>query len=308
MGKKPERGEGMKWGKLTGISSGKAKARSRRVRHVLAAKMSARGKRQAMGQRVGIMLLLVGSVISLLVIGMITSAGMDKLFEKLLYQNSDFTLRRFQIEPANKIGKGELVAASGVRIGQNLLQVSLDEVRDSIQKLPTVASVRVERRLPDTLYFYIEERRPVALLCPTPTTGTQLAQPMYYIDSRGYVLKPKPGEKLISLPTIRGVSSDEVVEGEQTANPDLRAALVFLREAPLAPVRDGLDCSGLVLEGPGRFLVSTPRGGKIRFRTSCLLEQFDRLGVIFDYAESKGRIVNTVDLTPERNVPVTFLN
>ena len=298
----------MKWGKLTGIGGGKPKARSRRARHVLAAKMSARGNRQVMGQRVGIMLLLVGSIISLLVIGMITSAGMDKLFEKLLYQNSDFTLRRFQIEPANKIGKGELVAASGVRIGQNLLQLSLDDVRDSLQKLPTVASVRVERRLPDTLYLYIEERRPVALLCPTPTTGTQLAQPMYYIDSRGFVLKPKPGEKLISLPTIRGVSSDEVVEGEQTANPDLRAALVFLREAPLAPVRDGLDCSGLVLEGPGRFLVSTPRGGKIRFRTSCLLEQFDRLGVIFDYAESKGRIVNTVDLTPERNVPVTFVN
>lgn len=298
----------MKWGKLTGIGGSKPRARSRRARHVLAAKMSARGNRRAMGQRVGIMLLLVGSIISLLVIGMITSAGMDKLLEKLLYQNSDFTLRRFQIEPANKIGKGELVAASGVRIGQNLLQLSLDEVQDSIQKLPTVASVRVERRLPDTLYLFIEERRPVALLCPTPTTGTQLAQPMYYIDSRGFVLKPKPGEKLISLPTIRGVSSDEVVEGEQTANPDLRAALVFLREAPLAPVRYGLDCSGLILEGPGRFLVSTPRGGKIRFRTSCLLEQFDRLGVIFDYAESKGRIVNTVDLTPERNVPVTFVN
>jgi hypothetical protein len=30
--------------------------------------------------------------------------------------------------------------------------------------------------------------------------------------------------------------------------------------------------------------------------------------VIFEYAESKGRIVNTVDLTPERNVPVTFIN
>jgi len=298
----------MKWAKLTGIGKGKPRARNRRARHVLASKMSARGSRQVMGQRVGVMLLLVGTILSLLVIGMITSAGMDKLFEKLLYQNSDFTLRRFQIEPANKIGKGELVAASGVRIGQNLLQLSLDEVRESLQKLPTVASVRVERRLPDTLYLFIEERRPVALLCPTPTTGTQLAQPMYYIDSRGFVLKPKPGEKLISLPTIRGVSSDEVVEGEQTANPDLRAALVFLREAPLAPVRDGLDCSGLILEGPGRFLVSTPRGGKIRFRTSYLLEQFDRLGVIFDYAESKGRIVNTVDLTPERNVPVTFVN
>jgi hypothetical protein len=159
LGKNTERGEEMKWGKLTGMGGGKPRGRSRRARHVLAAKMSARGSRQMMGQRVGVMLLLVGSILSLLVIGMITSAGMDKLLEKLLYQNSDFTLRRFHIEPANKIGKGELVAASGVRIGQNLLQLSLDEVRDSLEKLPTVASVRVERRLPDTLYLYIEERK-----------------------------------------------------------------------------------------------------------------------------------------------------
>ena len=33
-----------------------------------------------------------------------------------------------------------------------------------------------------------------------------------------------------------------------------------------------------------------------------------RLNVIFEYAETKGRIVQTVDLTPERNVPVTFLS
>jgi hypothetical protein len=63
-----------------------------------------------------------------------------------------------------------------------------------------------------------------------------------------------------------------------------------------------------LLEGPGRFVVSTPKGGKIRFRTSYLSEQFERLNVIFEYAENKGRTVQTVDLTPERNVPVTFLN
>jgi len=32
------------------------------------------------------------------------------------------------------------------------------------------------------------------------------------------------------------------------------------------------------------------------------------LNVIFEYAENKGRVVQTVDLTPDRNVPVTFLN
>ena len=73
----------MKWGKLAGISAKKSRARNGRARPVLAAKMSARGSRQVMGQRVGIMLLLVGTILSLLVIGMITSAGMDKLLENL---------------------------------------------------------------------------------------------------------------------------------------------------------------------------------------------------------------------------------
>ena len=118
---------------------------------------------------------------------------MDAILGALLYRNQDFTLRRFVIEPTIKIGKGELVGASGVKIGQNLLQMSLDEIRCSIEKIPHVASVRVERHLPDTLFLLVEERRPVALLAPTPSAGMQLAQSMYYIDSRGFVLKPKPG-------------------------------------------------------------------------------------------------------------------
>jgi cell division septal protein FtsQ len=295
----------MKWHLENIFGTKKRKTRHRRARHVLAARMSAKGQAQALSRRVGGILLIAGS---LALVAMVTSVGMDVILGTLLYQNADFTLRRFQIEPKNKIGKGELVSASGVKIGQNLLRLSLSEVQESLERLPNVASVRVERHLPDTLFIFVEERRPVALLCPTASVGMQLAQPMYYIDSRGFVLKPRPGEKLMSLPTIRGISSDEVVEGEQTASADLRAVLVFLREAPLAPIRDGLDCSSLLLEGPGRFQVATPRGGKIRFRSSYLREQFERLNVIFEYAESKGRIVNTVDLTPERNVPVTFIN
>jgi len=99
-----------------------------------------------------------------------------------------------------------------------------------------------------------------------------------------------------------------VVEGERTNSPELRSILGFLQVVPLAQVRDGLDFSAIRIEGPGRFVISTPRGGKIRFRSGHLDEQFERLNVIFTYAENSGRFVNTVDLTPERNVPVTFLN
>ena len=279
--------------------------RSRRPRHVLHAKMNGKAQAKEFSRRAGLCILVAAS---LSMVALVTSVGMDVILGTLLYRNADFTLRRFQIEQQGRIGKGELVNASGVKIGQNLLHLSLDDVAANLQRLPNVAAVRIERRLPDTLYVFVEERRPVALICPTPTAGTTLAQPTFYIDARGFVLKPKPGEKLMSLPIIRGISSDEVVEGERTNNPELRAALNFLQAIPLAQVRDGLDFSSIRIEGPGRFLIATARGGKVRFRTGHLEEQFDRLNVIFTYAENQGRFVHTVDLTPERNVPVTFIN
>ena len=279
--------------------------RSRRPRHVLHAKMNGKAQAREFSRRIGLGILVAAS---LSMVALVTSIGMDVILGTLLYRNADFTLRRFQIEQQGRIGKGELVNAAGVKIGQNLLHLSLDDVAANLQRLPNVAAVRIERRLPDTLYVFVEERRPVALICPTPAAGTTLAQPTFYIDARGYVLKPKPGEKLMSLPIVRGISSDEVVEGERTNNPELRAALNFLQAVPLAQVRDGLDFSSIRIEGPGRFVIATPRGGKIRFRTGQLEEQFDRLNVIFTYAENHGRFVHTVDLTPERNVPVTFIN
>ncbi|NBU68395.1 MAG: FtsQ-type POTRA domain-containing protein [Verrucomicrobia bacterium] len=279
--------------------------RSRRARHVLHTKMNGRAQAREFSRRVGICILVAAS---LAMAALVTSIGMDAILGRLLYQNPDFMLRRFEIEQQGRIGKGELVQASGVKIGQNLLGLSLQEVAANLHRLPNVASVRIERRLPDTLYIFVEERRPVALVCPTPTAGTTLAQATYYIDARGHLIKPKPGEKLMSLPIIRGIPSEEVVEGEKTNNPELYAVLAFLQEASLAQIRDQLDVSAVRIEGPGRFLVSTPRGGSIRFRTGHLGEQFERLGVIFTYAENQGRLVRTVDLTPERNVPVTFLN
>ena len=46
--------------------------------------------------------------------------------------------------------------------------------------------------------------------------------------------------------------------------------------------------------------------GFIRFRLDCLDQQINRLRVIFDYAKANGKFVRTVDLSPMRNVPVTF--
>jgi cell division protein FtsQ len=59
--------------------------------------------------------------------------------------------------------KGDLINALGVRRGEAILAVDLDEVRDRLLALPWVREASVERQLPDTLVVRIAERRPLAI-------------------------------------------------------------------------------------------------------------------------------------------------
>lgn len=56
-----------------------------------------------------------------------------------------------------------LLAALEVERGMPILALDLAALRDRVVALPWVKAARVERRLPDTLYVALEERRPIGL-------------------------------------------------------------------------------------------------------------------------------------------------
>lgn len=66
--------------------------------------------------------------------------------------------------------------------GGNLVLLSLADVAERLQKNPWVASVEIEKELPDRLRVEVEERRPVALL----RSGSKLA----YADQGGEPIAP----------------------------------------------------------------------------------------------------------------------
>lgn len=248
----------------------------------------------------------LAAVVALSITGYVTHLLVGELVQRALYDNPDFAIETIEINNTGSLNRTEIQAWAGVSKGQNLMQVNLLSVQKRLQRIPYIAGVQVERSLPSTLRITINERLPVARLMPYSPKGNLLAQYNYYIDSGGYVMRPKEGERLKPLPVITGVSIDEVRVGEFMEKEEVLSALNLLRAASYYGLKSQLDLRQLEIQPRGILVVRTRDRGLIRFRTDHLDQQIKRLQAIFNHSQRNHKYIRTVDLTPKRNVPVTY--
>ncbi|MEM6886116.1 MAG: FtsQ-type POTRA domain-containing protein [Verrucomicrobiota bacterium] len=281
-------------------SSSSRRKRNQKVLHV-AVKQKRQSKKNEKMLWIG-----VGGVLALAVTGYFTHLIVGELVQRALYDNPDFAIEKIEINNTGSLNRTEVLAWAGVEKGQNLIRVNLPDVQKRLQQIPYIAGVHVERSLPSTLRITINERLPVARLMPYSPKGNLLAQYNYYIDSGGYVIRPKEGERLKPLPVITGISIDEVRVGEFMENEEVLSALNLLRAASYYGLKSKLDLRQIEIQPRRMLVVRTRDRGLIRFRTDHLDQQIKRLQTIFNHSQRNHKYIRTVDLTPKRNVPVTY--
>jgi cell division protein FtsQ len=74
-----------------------------------------------------------------------------------------FKLSDVTVEGRDYVEKTAILAALDVKPGDSLLGIDLQASRQKLEAIDWVASATVERRLPDTLYVTLKERRAVAI-------------------------------------------------------------------------------------------------------------------------------------------------
>lgn len=89
-----------------------------------------------------------------------------------------------------------IMAALGAERGTPILAVSPQRAREELEKLPWVRSAAIERRLPQTLYVRLVERRPLAVW--------QHEGKHELIDQRGEVIPVRDLSRFSRLPTVVG--------------------------------------------------------------------------------------------------------
>lgn len=111
--------------------------------------------------------------------------GVESLLGKL-----GFSLRQIVVDGRIRTPSTDLMVALDLKKGQSIYEIDLMRILKRIERLPWVHGVRLERRLPDTLFVKLVEKHPVAFW--------QKNKKHYLVDTHGtiigeYPLKDFPG-------------------------------------------------------------------------------------------------------------------
>jgi len=211
----------------------------------------------------------------------------------------------FIVEGASLYTAEDVVEASGISVGDNLLFVNAQNASQSIRDtLPFVNVVRITRKLPDTIHIEITESIAAAYVF--------FAGEYYITDSSGRVLERISGRedsssivKIENLIEVRGVEIEETAVGRNLRPVfGTETKLQYMQDVLIALEREGLlddvsylDVSNIVnvhFGFLGKFRVVLPgsanlRPSNLRHTASVLTEHVEKIEA--SHPNTPGRII-----------------
>ncbi|HEX2052205.1 MAG TPA: FtsQ-type POTRA domain-containing protein [Actinomycetota bacterium] len=141
---------------------------------------------------------------------------------RALLESPALRLKHFDVEgnTESRVSTRQVVRASGVEVGDQLVAISTEQVAARLQKLPWVQEARVERILPSTLRISISERMPDLVV--------ETGQGRFLVDRDGLVLQ----EGSAPLIVLRDLPLNAVVPGVRIGTPEFTSAARILHSLP----------------------------------------------------------------------------
>ena len=113
-----------------------------------------------------------------------------------------FLINNIDISGNNNVTDEEILAASGVALGQNNISVAIEEVEAALEQNPWLERVSVKRVLPDTLEIVVQERVPKFWILENGV--------MCYADQYGQPIVPVGNVAVQSLPVLKIEKGGEI--------------------------------------------------------------------------------------------------
>lgn len=247
----------------------------------------------------------LGIVMSLILLGGLTHWGVQKAIQHLIIDNPRYTLNEIEVNVQGSLQRRDILRAAKLEKGIRLMNIDLFQVQKDIQKMPYVAEARVDRYLPDKIKITVRERIPMARWT-YPGSPTHLRE-IFTIDRDGVLIRSRSNE-LQSLPEIIGFKMQDPEPGVRIECNEVLSAIQLLKTMETTPLRGLVSVRSIDVSVPYTLRVLSGEGMVAKMRTTILDQQLSRLMDIIEFSRQKENYIATVDLTLDKNVPVTFLN
>jgi len=200
-----------------------------------------------------------------------------------------FNLREVEVIGNRRLSRTEVVEASGMESGTNILTVDLGSIADRLRRHPWIRSTAVYRRFPGRIILEIEERTPRAILA---------ANKLYYVDEQAeFFTRLLPGDS-VHLPLFTGVKEEDLRASGSEIKEMLRSGLRLIdymdrRSCGL----DIVDVSHIRIQVEEGLRFYTRSGQVVILGKSDLEQKMERYGRLKKFLTQRGewhnaRVIN----------------
>jgi hypothetical protein len=246
-------------------------------------------------------------IAALLVIGY----GVREAIEYTFHQNPDFRLQSIQLNTNYVIDESGLVEQLAIDLNANIFDFDTNEMEKKLLRTPAIEQVKIERELPGSLVFEITTRRPQAwIACPEERIMTSRKANQLLVDDNGFIY-PCPEQQLeraMNLPVIR-VKADKkhpILEGSILKHPEYRRCVQLLDSFRTIFPDDVRIIETIYQTKPWSINLSTRSGTTATFGLDDHSRQLDFFSQALHHARKKGYEIETINLIPKQNVPITI--
>jgi len=240
----------------------------------------------------------------------------DWALNQLVYQNPVFAIRAVEVQTDGVIAEGQLRRWANVNPGENLLALDLLRVQRNLKRIPFIATVAVERILPQTLRVRVGEREAVAQVhAACPRVGGGVDRRVFHLDPEGFIMPPMDprfrasgsGPTDDSLPVLTGINLANLQLGRRLDSAQVVAGLRLISEFAGSPMAGLVDLKQIDLSALDVLVVTTGQGSEVTFGLQDLDRQLRRWRWIHDEGQRQKRNLVSLDLAVPNNIPARFI-
>lgn len=208
-----------------------------------------------------------------------------------LTDNPLYAIQSVSVQEPSFLTADEVISLSGVQNGDNLLRLSLVDVRKKILEHPNIREAAVMRRLPNVLRIEIKEREPLAQI----SIGKN-----YLVDGEGALLTWNDKFALREWPLIEGLDLKSSVVDNKIQSDPLTEVLQILKLFRGSVAATRMDIQIVRMDEPGGYLLETSKGFALRLRVGLKPEEvqvkFTQVVAVLEDLQKKGIAPAVLDL------------
>jgi hypothetical protein len=246
------------------------------------------------------------------VIGLLLAAayGIREAVEHTFHRNPDFQLKAIELSPNDVLDEGDLVSLLEIDLSANIFDFDIADYQRKLLGMPAIHTVEVERKLPGTLVFSITTRKPMAwIACPEEGFPAVRETNSLLIDHSGFTYPCPPGQTDSSqgLPILLLATdpAHPIAPGTTLDHPEYRHCLKLLKAVVVQHPGDLQSVDTISQANKWSLSMKTRSDTVATFGLGDHKRQLDYLGRAFEHSRKKGYQIETINLIPRRNVPIT---